>query len=254
MDIEAAAQSIWQEMQGGRHLPAQWRGRLELAQAYAVQLAILRRRVQAGDTQAGWKVGLTSAAMRAQQGLSEPCFGYLLGSAHLRSGVRMKFHDLTAPAFENELCLTLGERLRGPGVTFEMARAAIAAVEPALEIIEARGDFRADMALSLTDNAQQKAFVTGAEVACSGDEMLDAVQLEVTVNGAERARATGAEVMGNPAQALAWLANKLSDYGLGLEAGMRVMSGSFTGQFPLARGDQVLSRFVPFGVVEMACD
>ncbi|MEO8857183.1 MAG: fumarylacetoacetate hydrolase family protein [Burkholderiaceae bacterium] len=252
MDIEIAAQSIWHEMQRKRHLPPEWRGRLSVPQAYAAQLAILRRWVQAGDTQAGWKVGLTSAAMRLQQGVSEPCFGFLLDSGHLQSGVHLKYDDLIAPAFENELCLTLGEALRGPGVTFEMARGAVAAMEPAFEIIEARGDFRADMALSLTDNAQHKAFVTGALVACNGQEAFDATQVQVLINGVERARAQGTEVMGNPVHSIVWLANKLSEYGVVLERDMRIMTGSFTGQFALARGDKVQSCFEPLGAVAAA--
>lgn len=250
MDIEHAAQAIWREMQRGRHLPAEWIGRMNMVEAYAVQLAIMRRFVQQGDRQAGWKVGLTTAAMRAQHGLSEPSFGYLLGSAHLKSGVRLQFDSLIAPAIENELCLTLGERLHGPGVTFGQAQSAIAGVEPALEIAEVRGDFKADIALSATDNAQQKAFVTGASSPFRAGDALDQAKVEVYFNGRERAVAMGAEVLGNPVNSVVWLANKLAEYGVALESGMRVMTGSFTRQFPISRGDVVSSRFRPFGVVE----
>lgn len=162
--------------------------------------------------------------------------------------------DLIAPGIENELCLTTGETLRGPGVTYDVARRAIASVEPALEIAEVRGDFKADMPLSVSYNAQQKAFVTGAPSAIGIDDARDQVRLEVRFNGQQRDSATGAEVMGNPVHSVVWLANQLAEYGVTLESGMRIMSGSFTQQFAARRGDAVLSRFTPFGVVEVAFD
>src|SRR4051794_19677273 len=161
MDIDYAADALWAGIKRKQHLPADWRGKLSLAQAYAVQLAILRKRVAEGEVHAGWKVGLTSAAMRTQQGVTEPCFGFLLRSGHLRSGAQLAMDGLIAPGIENELCLTIGETLQGPNVTFDEARRAIAFIEPALEIAEVRGDFGADIPLSIADNAQQKAFVTG---------------------------------------------------------------------------------------------
>jgi 2-keto-4-pentenoate hydratase len=250
MDIEYAADAIWAGIQRKNHMPQEWFGKLTLPEAYAVQLAVLRRTVAEGDAQAGWKIGLTSAAMRAQQGVPEPCFGFLLRSGHLRSGARLAFDELIAPGIENELCLTLGEPLRGPRVDADQVRRAIAFVEPALEIAEVRGNFSADIALSMADNAQQKAFVTGAASPHDSRVPLAGAEVVVDFNGERRATATGAEVMGSPIEAVVWLANKLADYGVTLEAGMRVMSGSFTRQFAVARGDTVVSTFQPFGPVE----
>jgi 2-keto-4-pentenoate hydratase len=63
-------------------------------------------------------------------------------------------------------------------------------------------------------------------------------------------RATGAEVMGTPLASVAWLANRLADFGRRLDAGMRVMSGSFTRQYAVDHaGDEVEARFAPFGPV-----
>lgn len=250
MDIEYAADAIWAGIQRKQHLPADWRGKLSLAQAYAVQLAILRRTLALGDVQAGWKVGLTSPAMRAQQGVTEPCFGFLLRSGHLRSGARLALDDLIAPGIESELCLTIGERLQGPRVTFDQARRAIAFVEPALEVAEVRGDFSADIPLSMADNAQQKAFVTGVATPHDSRAPLARAEVIVTFNNQQRAHATGEEVMGSPVHSVVWLANKLGEYGLALEPGMRVMSGSFTRQFAVARSDTVVSAFRPFGEVQ----
>jgi len=249
MDIEHAADTLWAGIRRGEHMPPAWRGRLSMAQAYAVNLAILRRRVADGDAQAGWKVGLTADAMRAQWGIPEPCFGILLASGHRPSGARFAFDELIAPGVEHELCLTIGETLRGPGVTPGRARSAIAAVAPAIEVVEVRGDFSGDLALAMADNAQQKAFVTGHAAAPDAAFALASATVEVRFGAAVHDRATGAEVMGGPEHSVAWLANKLAEFDLALEAGQRVMSGSFTRQHRVARGDSVRASFRPFGEV-----
>jgi 2-keto-4-pentenoate hydratase len=250
MDIEYAADALWAAMRRGEHMPADWNRRLDMAQAYAVNLAILRRRIADGDAHAGWKVGLTSAAMRAQWGIPEPCFGVLLRSGHLQSGARLSFDALIAPGIENELCLTIGERLRGPGVTLAAAARAVERIEPALEIVEKRGDFSGDLPLAMADNAQQKAFVTGAATRHDPASIdLAAATVTVRFGDAVRDRASGAEVMGGPLHSIVWLADKLAAFGLALEPGMRVMSGSFTRQYPVERGDRVVAAFGEFGEV-----
>jgi 2-keto-4-pentenoate hydratase len=254
MDIEHAAADLHARIRRGEHMPADWRGRLTVAQAYAVNLAILRRNVADGDAQAGWKVGLTAAAMRAQWNIPEPCFGVLMHSGHRRSGTRFAFDGLIAPGIENELCLEIGERLAGPGVTAGHAARAIASVAPALEVVEVRGDFSGDIALAMADNAQQKAFVTGAPTPWDPSFDLAAATVEVRFGETVRDRAAGIEVMGGPLHSIAWLANKLAEFGLALEPGMKVMSGSFTRQYRVERGDAVVARFEPFGEARAAFD
>ena len=219
-----------------------------MVEAYRVQLGLLDRYVASGDRHAGWKVGLTAKAMQEQQRVHEPVFGFLLASGHRDSGAVFAFGELIRPGFENELCITMGRTLRGPRVTLEEAQAAIAMVSPSLEIVERRGDFTADLHLALADNAQQRAFVTGPAHPL-GDLDLAAVTVDVLVNDAHQERARGTEVLGTPVASIAWLANKLAEFDRALEAGARVMSGSFTRQYGLAAGDRVESRFAPLGSV-----
>ncbi|MBN8890816.1 MAG: hypothetical protein BGP12_15675 [Rhodospirillales bacterium 70-18] len=250
-DPHNVAASLWAAMQQGRHMPAEWMGRLDMNQAYRAQLALLDLYIAAGERQAGWKVGLTAAAMRQQQGVHEPCFGFLLASGQRPSGHAFRFAELIAPGFENELCLRIGTRLQGPGVTLAQAAAAVTHAAPALEIIEKRGAFAADLALSMADNAQQKAFVTGSEVPLTpANHDLAAAAVAVHVNGELRETAPGAAVMGEGAMlSVQWLANKLAEFGRAIEPGALIMSGSFTKQYPIAQGDAVESRFTPFGTV-----
>lgn len=250
-DPKTVAAALWAEMQHGRYMPQAWAGRLDLTQAYRAQLALLDLYLAAGERQAGWKVGLTAAAMQAQQGVHEPCFGFLLASGQHLSGHQFRFADLIAPGFENELCLRIGTRLQGPGVTLVQVAAAVTHAAPALEVIEKRGDFAADLPLTMADNAQQKAFVTGAEVALTvANANFAAASVDVLVNGELRETAPGAAVMGEGAMlSVQWLANKLAEFDRAIEPGSLIMSGSFTKQYPIAQGDLVESRFTPFGTV-----
>jgi 2-keto-4-pentenoate hydratase len=249
VSTERAIDAFWACARGRTAPSAEWTNRLSREQAYRVQLGVLARHVAAGERHAGWKVGLTSKAMQIQQKVHEPVLGFLLASGERPSGTRFAYEDLINPGFENELCLTMGQTLRGPGVTSAQAQAALAAMAPAFEIIEKRGDFAADLNVSLADNAQQRAYVTGAAVPVPAGFDLATVTLELSVNGGAPDRATGAEVLGTPAASIAWLANKLAELGLALEAGMKVMSGSFTRQYPLARGDRIEATFTPLGPV-----
>jgi 2-keto-4-pentenoate hydratase len=243
MDIEAVTKSIWQHTLRRSYFPAEWKGRLTVEQAYRVQLGLLARWEARGERLAGFKVGLTAPVIQKQFGMHEPVMGFLLESGHRESGATFQHAELMAPGFENELCLTIGTRLQGPGVTPAQARAAITAVQPAFELIEGRGDFRADLTLALTDNSQQKAFWEPA-----------ATTVEVLINGQQVDHAVGSEETGHPVRSVAWLANKLAEFGRRIEAGHRIMSGSFTKQYPIRRGDRIETRFTPFGAVRATFD
>ena len=215
-----------------------------------MQLALLDRYVAGGARQIGWKVGLTSEAMQRQFRVPEPLFGYLLDGAPHPSGAQLPFSGLIRPGFENELCMTLGADLSGPGVDDAQALRAVAGVRPALEIIETRGDFSGQLALAVTDNIQQRAIVLGPETnPLPAGLDLRTVRVAVSINGEQVAESTGAAVLGDPIRSVVWLANKLAEYDRGLKAGQLVMTGSLTRQFPIGRGDRVDARFDPLGSV-----
>jgi 2-keto-4-pentenoate hydratase len=121
---------------------------------------------------------------------------------------------------------------------------------PALEIVETRGNFTSQLALALADNAQQKFFVIGAAVPLTHELDLAAIGVRVSINGAEVGAGRGDAVLGHPLRSVAWLAGKLAAYGRGLKAGDHIMTGSFTRQFPIARGDRIRTEFERIGAVE----
>lgn len=236
---------FWSARQRGEFFPAAYFDTLSIPQAYTVQLGLIDRRVAAGETHIGWKVGLTSAAIQQQFGFHEPVFGCILDT--VPSGHVFGPGELIQPGFENELCMRIGRDLPA-SITLDEARAAVDAVYPSLEIIETRGPFTAQIALALADNAQQKTVVRGAPVPLPAD--LERIEAVVTVNGQEAGRGLGSAVLGNPLHSVVWLAKKLAEFGRHIAAGDIIMTGSFTRQFPIAPGDRVHVRFSGIGDVE----
>jgi 2-keto-4-pentenoate hydratase len=254
-EIAQVVESFWESRQRGVYFPPEWFDRLSLEEGYAVQLGLLARRVAAGARLIGWKVGLTSLAMQEQFRVPEPLFGYLLDDAPHPTGTRFAAAALIQPGVENELCLRLGSDLVGPGVDEPAARAAVAAVYPALEIAETRGDFTGQLAVAIADNIQQRYVVLGPETRpLPADLDLADVQARVVINGAEVTTASGAAVLGQPLRSLVWLANKLVQHGHHLRAGDLVMTGSLTRQYPLPAGTHVATTFDPLGTVEAYFD
>ena len=249
-DIADAAEAILAALKEDTVFPTSLSRRFSLDQGYDVQFELLKRRKVQGDVHVGWKVGLTSRAMQLQQGVHEPCLGHLVEAGHGCSPATFRFDDLMAPGFENELCIRLGAPLDGDA-TAQSARAAIDAIAPAIEVVEKRGVFNADLALALAGNAQQRAFVTGEFVPLADDADPAAVEVEVFVNGRSQERASGAEVLGSPINSVVWLAQKLATFGHSLHPGDLIMSGSFTRQYGIAKGDRIRAAFSGLGAVEI---
>ncbi|MDH5752205.1 MAG: fumarylacetoacetate hydrolase family protein [Deltaproteobacteria bacterium] len=250
-ELQIIVEELWEAQRQGIHYPSGLKGRLRIEEAYQALLAILERFKKGGEEQAGWKLGFFSQAIQEQVQYSEHLFGFLLKKNERPSGVSIEFDDLIRPSFENELCFVIGSDLKGPDVTVEQARAAIVRVAPAIEIVEKRGEIAADPPLALADNIQHRYFVTGPEIPLPDSQSLKEISAQVHINGEMVGQAWGKDVFGDPALAVAWLANSLHEYGLKLKAGQKVMSGSLTKQFPLAKGDFIETDFGPLGMVQL---
>jgi len=244
-DANTAIDSFWQARARGEYFPRDWFDRLSLEEAYRVQLGMIARRVAGGERQIGWKVGLTAPAIQQQFGFHEPVFGCILQSEP--SGHVFRRDELIKPGFESELCLRVGKQLSG-NVDQLTVRDAIDAVYPSLEIIETRGDFTAQIAVALADNAQQKTVILGNPVSL-GDKVLEAVEATVRINDQIVATGTGDAVLGNPLNSVLWLARKLTEFGRSIQPGEIIMSGSFTRQFPIEPGDRIHVSFDGIGDV-----
>jgi 2-keto-4-pentenoate hydratase len=248
INLATAIEEFWFARARGEFFPPAYFDRLTLDDAYRIQLALIDRRVAAGERQIGWKVGLTAKVIQEQFGFHEPVFGCILETHP--TGHVFGAAELIHPGFETELCVRLGRGLDGD-VTLEQVRAAIDAIHPSFEIIETRGDVMKQVSLALADNAQQRSVVLGSPVGLAPTMALDLVMTRVQLNGQEVATGWGSAVLGNPLNSITWLARKLGQYGRRLRPGDIIMTGSFVRQFPLGPGDVAVAEFSSLGRVEV---
>ena len=252
MNIKEAAALIRNEKRQGRRAPASLRGQLSLEDSYPAQMELLALHEAGGEALAGWKVGLTAKAVQDLFGFHEPAFGHLLNSGRMESGAAIAGASLIGPQIEAELCVVMGDTLRGPGVTLAEARAAMGGIFPALELIEMWFNPSEDIPLFLAENVVHTAFVTGPATAPL-DARLNLLEttVEVLVNGKPVASGKADAVLDGPEGSVAWLANKLAEFGRPLEKGQVVMTGSMIKPYAIETGDRVEARFKPFGLVEL---
>jgi 2-keto-4-pentenoate hydratase len=250
---EEAGKLLWESAQQGLYYPYALQGRLSLEEAYRVQLEVLARHLTGGETQAGWKIGLTADAVRTHYRSKTPVSGYLLASNVQDSGHSFDFDQVMTPSVEAELCFILAKDVHGPGVTAESVVESIGAICPAFEILERRGDMAADLPLGVADNVSQWAVVLGAPVRPYPRQLdLGGVRMELRRNGETVAGGLAREVIDNHLQSLAWLANALAAHGKWIEAGQIVMSGSFNRPLPINKGDHWEASFSGVGKVTCA--
>ena len=250
MNFNEAIETLWQTTQNGQYPPSGLEQALNFEDAYKVQLGVLERQIAAGEQLAGWKVGLSSDGTRQMFGLDAPISAYLLSSRRFKSGRTFQCADFNKPIIEAELCIIMGQTLKGPGVTREQALAAIAGAAPALELVDMRIDIGADLPLGVADGVAQWGFVTGPEVTPYPAAVdLGAMTVEAKRNGEVVAIVQGKDAIDDQVETIAWLANHLAQFDLALEPGQCVMTGSMITPTPIEKGDTWETTFSSFGTV-----
>jgi len=226
---------------------------LDLVGAYAVQSGYSELRRRSGAVLVGAKIGCTSKAMQRYFGIDRPDFGILLADMQLAEGEPLSRSELIQPKVEPELAFILGRDLAGPGVTADDALAATEYLAPCFEIIDSRiHDWRIRFEDTVADNGSSARFVLGTPVPPAGVGDLSAVGVVCRRNDEDPLRADGAAVLGNPVNAVAWLANTLGTFGTGLRAGDIVLSGSFTAAMDCAPGDAFRASFSGVGEIRLS--
>ena len=237
-------------------LPAELAPR-DVADAYAIQTEFVAMRAETLGPVTGYKIALTTAAMRAFAGMKDSIAGDMLEKTIRRGNSSVRAADYQHLLVEFEIAVELAEDLPAVGAPYDPKRvaAAVGAVMPALELAD---DRNADYSLLpgnplmlIADNAWNEGAVLGAPVRDWQKLDLAAVQGVATVNGANVGTGHGRDVMGHPLEALAWVANNLAARGFGLWRGDVVITGSIvTSKFPKP-GDLVRFEAGPLGAVEL---
>lgn len=221
--------------------------------AYAIQLTNIGERLAAGAVVRGHKVGLTARAMQEMLGVNEPDYGHLLDDMLAFEESTLAMADFVEPRVEPEVAFVLDRPLHGPGVTITDVLSATAYVLPALEIVDSRiVDWKIKLPDTIADNASAAAVVLGGNPTRLTDIDVRMLGVELSRNGEVLETGRTSAVLGNPAVAVAWLANRLSGFGVGLEAGHVVMPGACTRMIPVTAGDVVRAEFEGLGHVAVA--
>ncbi|MBM3939474.1 MAG: 2-keto-4-pentenoate hydratase [SAR202 cluster bacterium] len=225
---------------------------MSAADAYAVQMEVLKHRLHLGHRIVGRKVGLTSKAMQQMLNVDQPDYGAILEDMLIKDGASYEVKSLLQPRIEAEVAFMMKKPLKGPNVTIEQVMDATDFVFPALEVIDSRiKDWKIKLADTIADNASSARVVVGNAKAHPRGMQLDKVELVFEKNGKEIARATGEAVLGNPANAVAWCANKLAEFGTSINAGDLVMPGALAAATPVAGGDTIKATFSGIGSVSV---
>lgn len=223
---------------------------IDLEDAYRIQELQLEAWLAEGRTLRGRKVGLTSAAMQRQLGVTQPDYGVLLDDFFKPANADIDASSFVQPRVEPEVAFVLRHDLRGPGVNVADAISAIEWVLPALEIIDSRiENWKISFFDTVADNASSGGVVLG-----STPKRVDALDLRlqgtnVHVGGRIVETGAGAAVLGSPVNALVWLANTLGERGVPLEAGQVILPGSVTKAITVGAGDTVTAEFAGLGSV-----
>lgn len=223
---------------------------IDVEDAYAIQRLQLERWTAGGAAVRGHKVGLTSRVMQRQLGVDQPDYGQLLDSMIFADGQTLDPGAFLQPKVEPEIAFVLGRDLTGPGVNVVDAIRAVDFVLPALEVIDSRiAGWRIGLADTIADNASSGAVVLGTRPVPLADVDLRLTGCVLTVDGEVAATGAGGAVLGNPINALVWLANTVGPRGVTLRAGQVVIPGSLTAAQPIRPGGVVSATFAGLGTV-----
>ena len=211
---------------------------LTIDDAYAISLDFLARRRKEGERVVGKKIGVTSKAVQDMLGVHQPDFGFLTDWMYVEGDIGVDDKKLIAPRAEAEIAFILKDSLNGPGITAQDVMSATASITPCFEIVDSRiSDWKISIVDTVADNASCGVYVLGKERLEPRDFDLPGLHVAVTKNGAPLSEGYGNAVQGDPAQAVAWLANTLGAYGVTLDAGDVILSGSLVPLAPAVKGD-----------------
>ena len=240
--VEQLALQVLTQLDNGQTIDnlAQDLTRLSLEEAYQVQLALVAQQCARGQRIVGRKVAFTSRGTMSQFGVTESAFGTILSGGVFADGDAVSVSRFPAVGAEAEIAFMIGGPLRGPGVTLAQVLKATTGVLPAMEIINrciAHTPWHA--AEVIATNAVHGGIVLGGQLTPLDGMDLRYEGMVVEVDGEPVGSGAGVEVLGHPAASVAWLANKLAEFDLGLHPGDLVLSGSIIRMLEVKAGQAV---------------
>jgi 2-keto-4-pentenoate hydratase len=224
------------------------------AEGYRIQDALHGLLAADFGARVGYKIGCTSAVMQRYLDIPHPCGGGVFASGVHPSGAALRARDFVRVGVECEIAVKLARALPAQQAPFtaDGVAQAIEAYLPAIEIVDDRYVQWETMGAPtlVADDFFAAGCVLGTPVARADAPDLLAVTGRALINGVEAGQGTGADVLGHPHNALAWLANHLAADGKTLRAGELVLTGSLVKTIWLEAGDRVEMQLAGLGNVQ----
>ncbi|MBO0842625.1 MAG: fumarylacetoacetate hydrolase family protein [Nocardioides sp.] len=225
-------------------------GPTDLEAAYRIQSRLTAARVADGATIVGRKIGLTSKAVQQQIGVDTPDFGVLFDDMAYADGDTIPADAILQPRAEAEIAFVLRSDLAEGDLSYDQVREAIDYAVAAIEVCGSRiADWKITFGDTVADNASAGAYVLGAERRTLDEFEPKSVEMSMTVDGEEVSTGTGEACLGDPVNAVQWLARYARDFGEPLRAGQVILSGALGPMRPVAPGNTVRSTVSGLGSV-----
>lgn len=226
--------------------------------AYEVQNAIYRAKLEQGRKVIGWKIGLTSKAMQYALNIDIPDSGILFDDMAFEHGATVPAGRFIQPRIEAEIAFVMKSAVGGENVTRADVIAATDYVAPSIEILDTRiqrvdpetGKARS-VVDTISDNAANAGIVLGDKRHAIETHDLRWVGAITSRNGEVEETGLGAGVLNDPVESVVWLARRMAQYGQSIEAGQLILSGSFIRPVECPSGTDIHADFGPFGSVEL---
>lgn len=223
---------------------------MSVEDAYQIQLANVKRRLEQGERLVGLKIGLTSKAMQELLHVDRPDYGHLFDTMLLTEGEVCHMSELIQPKVEGEITFHINKTLEGPGITIADVYEATDFIMPSIEIVDSRiKDWKIKLPDTIADNGSSARIMCGSNFSRLEDIDMRTTGMILEKNGELINSGAAAEVWGNPVASVACLANMLADFHIPLKAGSLVMAGAFTAAIPVQAGDCVTASFTNMGSV-----
>jgi 2-keto-4-pentenoate hydratase len=225
-------------------------GRNDLAAAYAVQELQNQRRLSAGATVVGRKIGATSEAVQTQLGVDQPDFGMLFDDMEVADGAVVPMSRLMQPKVEAEVAFVLSADLAEGPLDVAQVRESVEYMVAALEIVDSRIEgWDISFGDTVADSASSGLYVLGRERRTLEEVEPLEVEMSMSIDGEEASNGTGAACLGDPLNAVAWLARQARTFGAPLRAGQLILSGALGPMRPVLPGAVVSATVSGLGCV-----
>lgn len=221
-----------------------------IARGMAAQFALRRARLAAGEKALGWKVGFGAPAAMEKLHIRAPLIGFLTDRARLASGTTLALAGWVKPVAEPEIAVHMGRDLPG-GADADAARAAIAALGPAIELadLDRAPD---DVEAILAGNIYQRHVILGPCDASRAGGAVVGLTGRVVRNGRETAVTSDPQALtGDLIDVVRHVADVLAAHGERLRAGHVIICGSIVPPLWMEPEEEIVFELDPVGAVSI---